>query len=92
MSETWRMPGGRLLFNVHSGEVCGGRPCVIHSPTKHHMRTWPLHWRDDRAIFERFCEHSVGHPDPDQHDYWQETDQMHQSVHGCCGCCMGVAV
>lgn len=87
MSETWRMPNGRLLFNVHSGDDCKGRACVVHNPTDHHMSTWPLHWRDDRAIFERICDHFVGHPDPDQHVYWQETDQMHQSVHGCDGCC-----
>jgi hypothetical protein len=52
------------------------------------MRGWTLHWRGDRGIFERICEHGVGHPDPDQFDYWIETRQKHQMVHGCCGCCV----
>lgn len=54
------------------------------------MRDWPLHWREDRPlpIFERVCEHGVGHPDPDQEDYWRETDQLWQMIHACCGCCV----
>ena len=76
-----------VLSNVHSELTCKGRTCVIHAPTDHHMRDWPLIWREDRGIFERICEHGTGHPDPDQIPYWQETDQTYQAVHGCCGCC-----
>jgi hypothetical protein len=75
------------LHNVHPGELCAGRPCPIHGPTDHHMRDWPLLWRDDRGIFERICEHGVGHPDPDQLDYWRETGQGWQASHGCDRCC-----
>lgn len=76
------------LTAVHSRSLCEGRPCVIHAPTRHHMRSWTLHWRDDRGIFERLCpEHGTGHPDPDQFDYWIETGQEWQMVHGCCGDC-----
>lgn len=32
---------------VHEGEGCRG-PCPIHNPSNHHMRDWPLVWRDDR--------------------------------------------
>ena len=76
------------LVNVHDeNEICQ-TACVIHNPTDHHMRHWPLHWRDDRGIFERLCPfHGTGHPDPDQFPYWKETNQEWQSVHGCCGCC-----
>lgn len=87
---TWgavRKPGSITLTAVHPGELCAGRPCPIHNPTEHKMRDWPLLWRDDRGIFERVCKHSVGHPDPDQLDYWRETGQRHQAVHGCDGCC-----
>lgn len=76
-----------LLVNVHSEGLCRGRHCTIHRPTDHHMRSWPLHWRDDRKIFERTCQHGIGHPDPDQEDHWRETNQMFQSIHGCDFCC-----
>lgn len=78
----------RELVNIHPETACTGRPCVIHSPTDHHMRGWRLLWRDDRRIFERLCpEHGIGHPDPDQIPYWEETGQLANTIHGCCGCC-----
>jgi len=86
---------GLILTGVHTWWDCQGmdydppkyRSCIIHRPTPHHMRLWSLTWRDDRGIFERHCKHGVGHPDPDQFDYWRESDSMYQSVHGCDGCC-----
>ncbi len=74
--------GPVTLTNVHGADQCAGRPCVIHFPSDHHMRHWPLHWRDDRGICERICEHGVGHPDPDQRGIMSGA-----GVHGCCGCC-----
>jgi hypothetical protein len=47
----------------------------------HHMRDWPLIWRNDRGIFERKCPHGIGHPDPDQ------GGPNFSAVHGCDGCC-----
>lgn len=79
--------GGIHLRNVHNKTACDGRPCVIHNPTAHHMAERPLLWRDDRRIFERTCRHGIGHPDPDQFDYWQSVGREHESVHGCDGCC-----
>ena len=73
---------GKRFFNVHSPDNCAGTPCVIHNQSDHHMREWPLHWRGDRAMFERICPHGVGHPDPD-HLAFRPGD----SVHGCDGCC-----
>lgn len=79
---------GIRLQNVHSDAVCVGRACVIHNPTNHPMSHWQLHWRSDRGIFERICTaHGVGHPDPDQFDYWRQENRMYEAVHGCCGCC-----
>jgi hypothetical protein len=76
------------LLNPHEREACAGRPCVIHNPSLHHMREWTLYWRDDRGIFERICPHGVGHPDPDQFEYWENIRAEHESVHGCDGCCV----
>lgn len=77
------------FYNVHPETECQGRACIIHNQTDHHMRSWRLHYRADRGIFERICpEHGTGHPDPDQFDYWAETAQEWQAVHGCCGCCV----
>ena len=84
--EIWEIGGGEKLGGVHFRENCEG-PCVIHHPSPHHMSTWPLLWRDDRAIFERICAHGIGHPDPDQFEYWKATGQDSQGVHGCDGCC-----
>lgn len=76
-----------VLHNVHSARTCRHRHCVIHNPLAHHMEDWPLIWRNDRGIFERICEHGVGHPDPSQFEYWQDTEQWFMGTHGCCGCC-----
>ena len=71
--------GGEVII-AHDIDVCDmSIPCCIHNPSDHHMRTWPQHWRDDRGIMERICEHGCGHPDPD--------DKSLDRIHGCCGCC-----
>lgn len=81
--------GMAVISGVHSVDRCAGRACVIHNPTPHHMRRWALHWRDDSGIFERICpEHGVGHPDPDQREYWRATGQEGLGTHGCCRCCV----
>lgn len=82
---------GLHLVNVHSETACRGRECVVHRPSDHSMRTFPLHWRGDRGIFERICSHGTGHPDPDQFGYWVERYGEYEAdaimAHGCCGCC-----
>lgn len=75
------------LTNVHDISKCRHRACVIHNPSPHHMRFWKLNWRNDRGIFERVCVHGVGHPDPDQFEYWKEMGYTSMGTHGCCGCC-----
>ncbi len=69
-----------VITNVHSPEKCKGEHCPIHKMSDHHMRGWPQHWRNDRGIMERICEHGVGHPDPD--------DPCTDKIHGCDGCCV----
>jgi hypothetical protein len=83
VSKRYFLPDGRELHNVHDDSLCAGRVCIIHNPTEHHMVEWQLHWRDDRGIFERICEHGVGHPDFDQHEYWREANKLYEAIHGC---------
>ena len=68
-------------FRTHLPFICKGEFCVVHNPSDHHMRKWPLNYRMDRGITERISKHGVGHPDPDC------TRGKKDSVHGCDGCC-----
>ena len=92
--ETYEMPDGTTLTNVHPAIACEGRPCVIHNPSNHGMGDWPLNWRGDRSLMERLCSCGVGHPDPDHMAYeldrWGRVATINAGVHGCCGCCRGL--
>lgn len=79
---------GQKLIDVHDRSECKGY-CPIHNPSNHHMKDWPLYWRDDRKIFERICSCGVGHPDPDDMAYKQSigVNIDVEGIHGCCGCC-----
>lgn len=79
--------GKAVLTKTHSDKKCKGEPCVIHNPTEHHMRSWPLNWRSDRKLMERVCSHGIGHPDPDDLTWHLKEGRNWQSVHGCDGCC-----
>lgn len=79
--------GSYILRNVHDEARCKGQTCMVHNPLHTHMDDWPLHWRDDRRIFERICSCGVGHPDPSQFDHWEAIGEEWQVLHGCCGCC-----
>jgi hypothetical protein len=87
VAEVWELGTGRIS-NVHLGDTCEA-PCPIHSPTDHQMRKFRLLYRDDRGIFERLCEHGVGHPDPDNMAYFTKMrgPDHAQGIHGCDGCC-----
>ncbi|MDL5159423.1 hypothetical protein [Actinomycetospora termitidis] len=65
------LPDHVRVMTTHDPDECAGRTCIVHSPTEHSMRGMRLHWRADRGIFERTCEHRIGHPDPDQQAYWR---------------------
>ncbi len=77
----------RQLHNVHSVTRCAGRACTVHRPSPHHMRSWPITWRDDQQSFERICVCGIGHPDPDQLDFWRLSGLIWRAVHSCDGCC-----
>lgn len=83
--ETVKLSSGQVI-RMHSKEDCSGF-CPIHNPSNHHMKDWPLLWRNDRHIFERICVHGVGHPDPDTMAYLIDKGSTDTGIHGCCGCC-----
>lgn len=76
------------LRGIHFERLCKGEVCVIHNPTDHHMRTWPMNWRGDRGLIERICPHGIGHPDPDHLPRWEAMGWGAEATHGCDGCCM----
>lgn len=78
---------GRTIV-VHNRDMCTGRPCVIHSPSEHKTRDWPMNFRFDKmALVERLCTHGVGHPDPDSVHYFETIGVERMGIHGCDGCC-----
>lgn len=87
--EEVKLPSGQVI-RMHSKSECSGH-CPIHNPSEHHMRSWKLIWRDDRKIFERICDHGVGHPDPDTLAFFKNhrgnKEARLEAVHGCDGCC-----
>lgn len=97
-------PAPGIVTLTHAAHVCAGSPCCIHNPSDHHMNTWRMVFRSDRAVrvngrvfvlTERICEHGRGHPDPDAIAFAREIggDEFAdtQGVHGCCGCCVRAA-
>ena len=91
MEEYTTGTGQKVL--VHDKSKCEGTHCCVHNPSDHHMKDWPTHWRDDRLLIERICEHGVGHPDPDDLAFkrnvlkWTDKQIEVEEVHGCDGCC-----
>jgi hypothetical protein len=77
--ETFKTGTGQTLW-VHAREYCQGEHCPIHNPSERAKAIGITHYRFDREIMERICEHGIGHPDPDA-----ITDD--DGVHGCDGCC-----
>lgn len=83
-----QLDGGAVL-RTHPAAQCSGEHCVMHNPSDHHMRDWPLNWRGDRGIMERLCPHGIGHPDPDSLAHLERVGTPDDGTHGCDGCCRG---
>lgn len=84
------LDGEYRLTNVHPETAeCHQHGCVVHSPSTWALSEAPLNWRTDRGIFERICEHGVGHPDIDTVDWLMRHGRGAEAAHGCCGygCC-----
>lgn len=87
--EQWKSDTGQIVI-VHDKANCEGESCCIHNPSDHHMKDWPLHWRDDAGKMERLCPHGIGHPDPDEMAFLERINAdslSHIGIHGCDGCC-----
>lgn len=39
-----------MTVKTHSPMQCDGEHCVVHNPSDHHMNTWPIVYRMDRAV------------------------------------------
>lgn len=85
--EVWSVNPRRKIKGIHPEFKCTGPTCVLHKPTNHHMREFPLVFRRDLRTFERICEHQVTHPDPDCRNAMADG-----VVHECCSmaCCVPV--
>ena len=99
--ERWggnRSFGPYSLTSLHGAKTCGNhksgvpnRHCVIHNPSPHAMRKWPLIWREglvgsDSALL-RMCPHYRLHPDPD-YVYWSLQEDNQAAIgHSCCSKC-----
>ena len=68
----------------HDYGTCVEEYCTLHQRSNHGMRKYPQHWRGDRGIMERICDHGVGHPDPDE---YRVLNGLDDGIHGCDGCC-----
>ena len=87
--EKYETGTGQIVW-VHTKDKCEGNYFCIHNPSDHEMKDFPTHWRDDRMLMERICEHGVGHPDPDDLAFKARNGYGEwEGVHGCDGCCTG---
>lgn len=78
-----------VITSVHSARLCADRVygCWMHDPRGHALDQAPVHWRDDRGIAERICDHGIGHPDPQDAAYNFHELGRDITGHGCDGCC-----
>ena len=65
---------------VHPSSACVGEYCTIHNRSNHSMRSFPQHWRADRAIMERINPFGGACPDPDE---YKLSINEYEGVHGC---------
>lgn len=88
IDRSWNV-GGYRLTRVHDSSGCEGRACMIHNPSDNiqNREDWPYHFRNDRGIWERLCEHKVGHPDKDEYAFFASIGRGHEGIHGCDRCC-----
>lgn len=84
------LAGGATL-RVHAPSKCAGQTCSVHNPSDHPLKDAPRIWKASSGLFERECEHEIGHPDPDALAFLirvrgEKADVL--KYHGCDGCCV----
>jgi len=89
--DTYLTGTGQKLWVHKANEDCFKYGCVIHSPSNHAMKDFPINWREDRNLMERICPHGIGHPDPDDLNFkyrkYGKIEMKYEAIHGCDGCC-----
>lgn len=78
------------VWKIHKAAQCEGDFCAIHNPSDHPLKAAKLAMRTDPfkyGFVERFCEHGIGHSDPDSTAYFARIGAAGMGVHGCDGCC-----
>lgn len=85
-----------VVWKVHKESVCAGSFCAIHNPSDHPLkdaklvlREWSPFSSKPHGFAERFCEHGIGHSDPDSVAFMAQRGDHGHGVHGCDGCCNG---
>ena len=81
--EVYVLENSSEVLWVHDRGTCSGKTCPVHKKSDHPLRAYRQHWRDDRHMMERICQHGIGHPDLDVP--WAKDDA--RWIHGCDGCC-----
>lgn len=80
------------VWKVHKASVCDGESCAIHAPSDHPLKDAKIIIRSDafkHGLVERFCDHGIGHSDPDSVAFYARQGSHGMGVHGCDGCCNG---
>lgn len=82
------------VWTVHDVETCAGSNCALHNPSDHPLkdakiilRSWSPFSSKPHGFAERFCEHGIGHSDPDSVKFYDSIEHYGTGVHGCDGCC-----
>jgi hypothetical protein len=85
-----------VVWKVHKATLCEGTHCTIHNPSDHPMKDAKLVLRvgspfsgKPHGFAERFCDHGIGHSDPDSVAFYARQGSHGMGVHGCDGCCNG---
>lgn len=77
--EVWYLEDSdQLVVGVHPRRWCKGT-CVVHRPSKHHLRDLPLGFDLKTKAFFRTCAHGKEHQDPDERTYW--THQLERDAY-----------
>lgn len=90
--ERWHLPDGHMLQYVHSKKSCEGEFCVIHKPSDHPLRAWPLMLKPQivgksNPMFVRQCSCEELHLDPDEVTFFKLD---YENCNCLCGCCAKV--
>ena len=75
-----KLENSDVVLRAHEEDACFGEFCTIHNRSDHSMRSFPQHWRSDRAIMERINPFGGACPDPDE---YKLSINEYEGIHGC---------